>query len=149
MQNQAVESENNVAGLLRGGPILLFDGVCNLCNGAVQFILKRDAKGAFRFASLQSPVGQALLQFAGLPAEHISTLVLFENGQAYVRSDAALRIARHLKGGWLLLYGFIAVPRPVRDVVYNWIARNRYRWFGKQESCMMPSPEWKGRFLDV
>ncbi len=149
MQNQTIESENNITELLNGGPILLFDGVCNLCNGAVQFILKRDREGVFRFASLQSPTGQALLQHAGMPVDRISTLVLVENHKVWVRSDAALRLARHLSGAWPLLYGFIVIPRPLRDVVYDWVARNRYRWFGKQESCMMPAPEWKGRFVDV
>lgn len=138
-----------VAELLSGGPILLFDGVCNLCNASVQFILKRDPKAHFRFASLQSPVGQALSAHAGLPANEINTVVLFENGQPYLRSDAALRIARHLGSLWPLLYGFSIIPRAIRHAVYDWIARNRYRWFGKQESCMLPLPEWKNRFLDA
>lgn len=150
MTKQVVDQENNfTAGLINGGPILLFDGVCNLCNAAVQFILKRDRKGVFRFASLQSPVGQALLRHAGLPTGEISTVVLFENSQPYLRSEAGLRIARRLPGLWPLLYGLIVIPRPLRNRVYDWIARNRYRWFGKQESCLMPAPEWKARFIDV
>jgi len=150
MTTQAIDPENKVAvELLNGGPILLFDGVCNLCNAAVQFILKRDPKGVFRFASLQSPTGQALLNFAGLPTGEISTVVLFENGKPYLRSDAGLRIARRLGGLWPLLYGFILIPRVIRNYIYDWIARNRYRWYGKQESCLMPAPEWKGRFIDV
>ncbi|MDZ4681117.1 MAG: thiol-disulfide oxidoreductase DCC family protein [Saprospiraceae bacterium] len=150
MTKQAVELENNFsAELINGGSILLFDGVCNLCNASVQFILKRDSKGLFRFASLQSPTGQALLRFAGLPTGEISTVVLFENGKPYLRSDAGLRIARQLPGLWPVLYGLIVIPRPLRNWVYNWIARNRYRWFGKQESCLMPAPEWKARFIDV
>ncbi|NUN99300.1 MAG: thiol-disulfide oxidoreductase DCC family protein [Saprospiraceae bacterium] len=150
MTKQVVEPENNFdTGLLNGGPILLFDGVCNLCNASVQFILKRDRKGIFRFASLQSPTGQALLRFAGLPTDEINSTVLFENGTPYLRSDAGLRVVRRLSGGWPLLYGLIAVPRPLRNRIYDWIAHNRYRWFGKQESCLMPAPEWKSRFIDV
>jgi predicted DCC family thiol-disulfide oxidoreductase YuxK len=128
-------------------PILLFDGVCNLCNASVQFVLKRDTAGQFRFASLQSEAGQQLLgQFAKAPAD-FSTVVLIEKGQLFTKSDAALRVARRLPGLWPALYGFIFLPRFLRNGVYDWIARNRYRWFGKQEQCMLPRPEWKERFL--
>lgn len=150
MTNQAIEPENaTLTELLEGGPILLFDGVCNLCNASVQFILIRDAKALFRFASLQSPTGQALQKFVGLPVGEINTVILFEKGKPYLRSDAGLRIARLLPGLWPLLYGLIVIPRPLRHAVYDWIARNRYRWFGKQESCLLPTPEWKARFIDV
>lgn len=128
-------------------PIIYFDGVCNLCNGAVQFALKRDTKGVFRFAALQSDAGQHILDRVGLPREALKTIVLVEGDTIYTHSTAALRAARHLSGLWPLLYAFIVVPRPIRDGVYNWIARNRYRWFGRTEACMMPRPEWKGRFL--
>lgn len=127
--------------------VLLFDGVCNLCNSSVNFILARDPKAKFRFASLQSDEGQALLQeFEDRPSD-LSSVVLIEDGQLYARSDAALRVARQLSGGWPLLYAFIVLPRALRDAVYDWIARNRYRWFGKRDSCMMPSPELRSRFL--
>lgn len=127
--------------------VLLFDGVCNLCNSSVQFILARDPKAKFRFASLQSDEGQALLQeFEDRPSD-LSSVVLIEDGQLYTRSDAALRVARQLSGGWPLLYAFIVLPRALRDAVYDWIARNRYRWFGKRDSCMIPSPELRSRFL--
>lgn len=127
--------------------VLLFDGVCNLCNSSVQFILARDPKAKFRFASLQSDEGQELLQaFEDRPSD-LSSVVLIEDGQLYARSDAALRVARQLSGGWPLLYAFIVLPRALRDAVYNWIARNRYRWFGKRDSCMIPSPELRSRFL--
>lgn len=127
--------------------VLLFDGVCNLCNSSVNFILARDPKAKFRFASLQSDEGQALLQeFEDRPSD-LSSVVLIEDGQLYARSDAALRVARQLSGGWPLLYAFIVLPRALRDAVYNWIARNRYRWFGKRDSCMIPSPELRSRFL--
>lgn len=128
-------------------PVLLFDGVCNLCNGAVQFILKRDPKAVFRFASLQSETGQNLLAAYQLPIEVFDTLVLIDQKQAYTRSTAALRIARRMGGCWPLLAGLLIFPLPIRDAVYNWIARNRYRWFGKRESCMMPTPALKERFL--
>lgn len=128
-------------------PVLLFDGVCNLCNSSVQFIIERDPRAHFRFASLQSEEGQALLnRFEDRPAD-LSSVVLVQDGQLYSRSDAALRVARQLGRGWPLLYALIVVPRPIRDAVYNWIARNRYRWFGKKEACMIPSPDLKSRFL--
>lgn len=128
-------------------PVLLFDGVCNLCNSSVQFIIKRDPEGHFHFAALQSEKGQALLsQFPERP-KALSSVALVEDGRLFLRSDAALRVARKLGGGWPLLYGFIVLPRSLRDGAYNFIARNRYRWFGKQESCMLPRPEWKQRFL--
>lgn len=127
--------------------VLLFDGVCNLCNSSVNFILARDPKAKFRFASLQSDEGQELLQaFEDRPSD-LSSVVLIEDGQLYARSDAALRVARQLSGGWPLLYAFIVLPRALRDAVYDWVARNRYRWFGKRDSCMMPSPELRNRFL--
>jgi predicted DCC family thiol-disulfide oxidoreductase YuxK len=128
-------------------PILLFDGLCNLCNGSVQFILKRDPNGIFRFASLQSEEAEALLEQYEDKPESLDSVVLLEGEELYARSDAALRVARRLTGLWPLLYAFILIPRPIRDSIYNWIARNRYRWFGKQDQCMMPRPEWKHRFL--
>jgi predicted DCC family thiol-disulfide oxidoreductase YuxK len=127
--------------------ILLFDGVCNLCNSSVQFIVKRDEDAVFRFASLQSEEAQELLNsFEDKPSD-LSSVLLVEDGKLYARSTAALRAARRLSGAWPLLYGFIIIPRPIRDLVYNWIARNRYRWFGKKDQCMIPSPELKARFL--
>ncbi len=128
-------------------PVLLFDGVCNLCNSSVQFILRRDPSARFRFASLQSEEGQELLSRFSETPEDLSSVILIENGQLYARSEAALRVARRLSGLWPALYLFKIVPLPLRDAVYNWIARNRYRWFGKKEQCMMPRPEWKHRFL--
>lgn len=127
--------------------IILFDGVCNLCDKSVQFILKRDKKAYFRFAALQSDEGQERLKELGKDQSSFSSIVLMENGKVYEKSTAALRIARHLSGAWPLLYGFIIVPRFIRDAVYGWIAKNRYRWFGKKNHCMMPKPEWKERFL--
>ena len=127
--------------------LLLFDGVCNLCNGFVQFVLLRDPKGYFHFAPLQSDLGKETLRQANLPEEALSTVVLVEHGKVYTHSTVALRTVRHLSGLWPLLYVFVIVPRPIRDWVYNWVAQNRYRWFGKREACMMPRPEWKERFV--
>jgi len=128
-------------------PTVLFDGVCNLCNGAVNFILDRD-NGEFRFAALQSGAGRRLIEERGRSAEDLSTMVLIEGERVYTRSSAALRIARRLRAPWKWLYVFIIVPRPLRDAVYNLAARRRYRWFGKREECRMPTPELKGRFLE-
>lgn len=132
----------------QGHPVILFDGVCNLCNSSVQFVIRRDKKGSFRFASLQGRSGQQYLQQYHLPVDAFNSFVLIENNKVYTRSTAALRVARQLGGGWKLLYGFIVIPRFIRDAVYNLVAKNRYRWFGKKEACMIPSPELKARFLD-
>ena len=128
-------------------PILLFDGVCNLCNGFVQFMLTRDPEGIFQFASLQSEEGRSLLLEYGLDPEGMDTVVLIENGQAYTHSDVPLRVAPRLAGFWGWVSIFKYVPRSWRNAIYRWVAANRYRWFGKQESCIMPRPEWKERFL--
>ena len=124
--------------------IVLFDGVCNLCNGAVQFILARDPGGRFQFASLQSDAARRILS-GQVPAE---TIVLAEPRRVYTKSTAALRIARGLRFPWPLLSVFLLIPRPLRDLVYHWVARNRYRWFGKRDACLLPKPEFKNRFVD-
>jgi predicted DCC family thiol-disulfide oxidoreductase YuxK len=128
-------------------PILLFDGVCNLCNASVQWILKRDLKGQFRFASLQSEIGQQYLQKYRLESQHFDTAVLVSGEQIFLRSDAALEILRRIGGLWSLLYFFKIVPRPLRNAAYNLVARNRYKWFGYSEECMLPRTEWKEQFL--
>ena len=127
--------------------LILFDGVCNLCNSSVQFILLRDKKDRFRFASLQSDYGQSILKQYNLPTDKFNSLALVENGKIYQKSTGALRIARNLKGLWPMLYGFIIVPPFIRNLIYDIIAKNRYRWFGKKEECMLPRPEWKQKFL--
>jgi len=127
--------------------LILFDGVCNLCHSSVQFILLRDKKDRFRFASLQSDYGQSILKQYNLPTDKFNSLALVENGKIYQKSTGALRIARKLKGLWPMLYGFIIVPPFIRNLVYDIIAKNRYRWFGKKEECMLPRPEWKQKFL--
>jgi predicted DCC family thiol-disulfide oxidoreductase YuxK len=127
--------------------IVLFDGVCNLCNSSVQFVLKRDAADYFRFAALQSDTGQQLLQQSGLPTQHFSTFVFIKKGKYYTQSTAALKVAKRLNGLWPLLYAFIVVPPFIRNFFYRLIANNRYRWFGRQESCMIPTPELKAKFI--
>ena len=127
--------------------LILFDGVCNLCNSSVQFILLRDKKDRFRFASLQSDYGQSILKQYNLPTEHFDSLALVENGKLYKKSSGALRIARRLNSLWPMLYAFIIVPPFIRNFVYDFIAKNRYRWFGKKEECMLPRPEWRQKFL--
>jgi predicted DCC family thiol-disulfide oxidoreductase YuxK len=129
-------------------PIILFDGVCNLCNSSVQFVLKHDKEKLFRFASLQSEAGQVLLKKYQLPETNFNSFVLIKNSKAFVKSTAALMVAKELKGFIKILYIFIIVPAFIRNAVYNVIAKNRYKWFGKQESCMMPTPDLQSRFLN-
>lgn len=128
-------------------PILLFDGVCNLCDSLVQFVVERDAGATFRFASLQSPVGQALLEEYDLPTDGFDTFVLIEDDAAYTKSEGGLRAVRHFDGLYPLLGYFLAVPRPIRDRVYDFVASNRYSWFGKKDACMLPSEGVEERFL--
>lgn len=128
-------------------PVVLFDGVCNLCNGAVQTIIKRDKKQQFLFASLQSEAGQALLAKFNRPLTDFDSFVVVKGEKHYIKSTAALHVIREFGGVWRLLYGLIIVPRFIRDAVYNLIAKNRYRWYGKKDQCMIPTPELKARFL--
>jgi len=127
--------------------IILFDGVCNLCNSSVNFIIDHDKKNDFRFASLQSDAGQNLLKKFDLNTKDFDSIILVENGKHYERSSAVLKIVKEFPGLWKLLYVFIVVPPPVRDFVYDIIADNRYKWFGKKESCRVPTPELKEKFL--
>jgi predicted DCC family thiol-disulfide oxidoreductase YuxK len=131
----------------KGNAVVLFDGVCNLCNGAVQFVLRRDRHAAFRFASLQSNYAKDLMKRFGLIPGTLHSLLLYDNGVLYEKSDAALRIASYLKG-FSVLSAFKIVPRFIRDGVYDFVARNRYRIFGKRDECMIPTPETKGRFIE-
>lgn len=128
--------------------VILFDGVCNFCNSAVNFTIKRNKKGNIRFAPLQSEAGQKLLQQYNLPATDMESFVFIENDTAYKQSTAALKVCRHLRGLWPLCFGFMIVPRFIRDGMYNWIAKNRYKWFGVRQACMIPTPEVKARFLN-
>ena len=127
------------------GPILYFDGECNLCNRSVQFVIRHDAKKQFRFASLQSAAGKVVLQSFGGRAP--DSLILEYAGRYRVRSTAALYTLKFLGGAWSLLFVFIAVPPVLRDWIYDFISRHRYRWFGKRDQCMIPTPELRSRFL--
>ncbi|MEO7530686.1 MAG: thiol-disulfide oxidoreductase DCC family protein [Sediminibacterium sp.] len=129
-------------------PIIFFDGICNLCTGSVQFVIKHDSAHNFRFASLQSEVGQQLLLRYNLPTDQFGSFILFEEGTVYTKSSAALRVAKKLKGVWPALYVFMIVPTFIRNGVYNWVAKNRYNWFGKKEECWMPTPELKSLFIE-
>lgn len=137
-----------LAAVTADGPILLFDGVCNLCNGTVRFVARRDAGRRYRFCPLQSALGRALVDAHGGTAE-LDTIYLVEDGRLYDRSTAALRVLRGLRMPWPLLSAFLVVPRPVRDAVYNFIGRRRYRWFGRQDRCPLPDAGLAARFLGM
>src|SRR5690349_9411301 len=128
--------------------IVLFDGVCNLCSRSVQFILKRDHKDRFVFASLQSKKGQEIMRRFNLSTTKLDTFLLVRKGKIYNRSGAALRIARSLSGLWPLLYVFILIPPFIRNAVYKWISRNRYKWFGRTKQCWAPGSEYRKKFID-
>jgi len=127
--------------------IVLFDGICNLCNGLVRFIIKRDRTGKFKFASLQSEIGQHWLMKFGLAKNEFESFVLIRGDKYYIKSDAALKMLRELGGIWIVFYFFILIPRPVRDLIYDLIAKSRYRIFGKRDVCLIPTPELRERFL--
>lgn len=126
-------------------PLILFDGVCNFCNSSVNFIIEHDSRGVFKFAPLQSEIGQKYIEKFGL--NELDTVILIEDEKAYTHSTAALKIARRLDGIWSWAYAFIIIPRPVRDFFYKLFAKYRYRLFGKKDACMLPTPEIRARFL--
>jgi predicted DCC family thiol-disulfide oxidoreductase YuxK len=128
-------------------PVVLFDGVCNFCNASVNFLIRQDKKNVFRFAPLQSEYGQKLLETYQLPKKQLDSFVLIDNGKVYKSSNAGLRLYGKLPWYWKWTQLFWIVPRFIRDGVYNLIARNRYRWFGKKDSCMIPTPSVRNRFL--
>lgn len=127
--------------------IVVFDGICNLCNGAVNFIIARDTQCRFLFASRQGDIGRKILTDLGIDADDPETFVLVKQGRHFVKSDAALEIARDLNGAWRALRILAVIPRPLRDSFYDWLARNRYRLFGRRESCLLPTAELRNRFL--
>jgi predicted DCC family thiol-disulfide oxidoreductase YuxK len=127
--------------------IVLFDGVCNLCNAAILFIIKRDKNNRFKFAPLESDAGKELLSKHQIDPSQIDSIVLVSGDSAFAKAGAALRISKQLTGLWPLLYSLIIIPSFISDAVYDFIARNRYKWFGKKESCMIPTPELKSKFL--
>jgi len=128
--------------------ILLFDGVCNLCNGIVQFIIKRDPEGKIKFASLQSEIGKKLLIERGLPSKEFDSFVYIKDENYFLKSSAGLHVLKDLDGAWQIFYPLIILPRPLRDFVYDLNARSRYKIFGKRDKCMIPTPDLKERFLE-
>jgi predicted DCC family thiol-disulfide oxidoreductase YuxK len=141
------DGPNAAADAHADGPIVLYDGVCGLCDRSVQLILRNDRRGRFRFAALQSETGRALLERFGLPPEALDSVVLVEGGHAWRKSRAALRIARRMDAPWPLLWPLVIVPAAVADFFYDLLAKNRYRIFGKLDACMIPPPEVRARFL--
>jgi predicted DCC family thiol-disulfide oxidoreductase YuxK len=137
------------AGTVSPTLVVLFDGHCNFCSSVVNFLIDRDPRGRLKFAALQSEAGQRLLAAHGLPMPDVpDTMVFIEGDRAHVRSDAALATTKYLSGLWPLVRVGFVVPRFVRDAVYKVVATNRYRWFGKTESCRIPTPALRARFLD-
>jgi predicted DCC family thiol-disulfide oxidoreductase YuxK len=128
-------------------PVILFDGVCNLCSSSVQFILKRDKEKKFLFASLQSDYGQKILQQFKLPVDNFNSFILYQDGKIFIKSTGVLKMFSQLKG-WKWMKVFWIVPKFIRDAVYSLIANNRYKWFGKKNECWLPTPDLKARFLD-
>ncbi|MGB0788754.1 MAG: thiol-disulfide oxidoreductase DCC family protein [Marinirhabdus sp.] len=127
--------------------VILFDGVCNLCNASVNFVIRHDPNDVFRFAALQEGVGQQYIKKHAIDTSKTDSIILIDGERAYVKATAALRIARHLNGAWPLLYSFMILPKPIRNRVYDLVARNRYKWYGKRESCTIPTPELQRKFL--
>jgi predicted DCC family thiol-disulfide oxidoreductase YuxK len=142
-----VQKESLPPGVTPEGCVVLFDGVCNLCNGWVRFLIARDRQARLRLASVQSDAGKAILAACGLPTEEYNTMVFLEKGRAYVKSTAFLRVVRYFPWPWPLLSAGLLVPRPIRDWLYDRVALNRYALFGRQEVCMVPTPEIRNRFL--
>jgi predicted DCC family thiol-disulfide oxidoreductase YuxK len=130
-----------------GNPVILFDGECNLCDGTVQFIIRHDRRKQFQFAALQSKAGQRLAPDDTGAEGELKSIVLVEDGILHRESTAALRIARRMNFPWPLLYGFIILPPFIRNAVYKFIAHNRYKWFGKKDSCLIPTGDLRARFL--
>ena len=128
--------------------LVLFDGVCNLCNDSVKFLIKRDKKKKFRYASLQSNIGQKVLWEIDLDPKKTDSIVFLAEGATFTKSTAALRIAKSLGGIWSILEVLLLIPAPIRNLVYDVIAKNRYKCYGKKEECMVPKPEWKELFVD-
>jgi len=141
-------TNNNSMTIPSGKKIILFDGVCNLCNSSIQFVINHDKKNQFIFGSFQGKEGQKYLQQYNLPSGNFNSFMLIEDEKLYTESTAALRVCRHLGGGWGLLYVFVIVPKFIRDGIYGIVARNRYNWFGKKEVCWLPTAGLKDKFLD-
>lgn len=133
--------------LAPGETVVLFDGVCRLCNGWARFLIRFDHRQRVRMATVQSPEGQALLAWAGLPLDRFDTMAVIRDRHCWLRSDAFFEVLRQLPGGWPLLGVFRLLPVRLRDIGYDWIARNRYRWFGQYDQCLLPTADHQRRFL--
>lgn len=133
---------------MSNNPVIFFDGVCNLCNASVQFIIEHDKRKYFQFTALQGNYAKAIVPELEANANQLNSILLLEGGKIYQKSTAALKIAKKLSGFWPFIYGFIVIPKFIRDWVYDLIAKNRYKWWGRQESCWVPTPELKSRFYD-
>jgi predicted DCC family thiol-disulfide oxidoreductase YuxK len=129
------------------GAIVLFDGVCNFCNASINFVIEHDKHGYFKFAPLQSEIGEKMIAKHQIDTFETDSVILVEDGKAFTHSDAALGIAKHLDGIWSWARVFKVIPRPIRDVAYKFIAKNRYRIFGRRDACMVPTPDVRARFL--
>ena len=127
--------------------VILFDGVCNFCNNAVNFVIKRDKQAAIMFTPLQSDTGKELAKQYGIPVDDLQSFIFIEKGTAFNRSTAALKVCKYLNAAWPFCYAFLIVPVFIRDGIYNWIAKNRYKWFGQKNECMIPTPDVRARFL--
>ena len=133
----------------KGKKIVLFDGVCNFCNSSVNKIIKNDKHNVFLFAPLQSDTGKKIIEFLQIDTSKIDSIILYEPSSAYyIKSEAALKIAKEFSGIWKVLQIFTLLPKQLTNIVYDFVARNRYKWFGKKESCMIPTPEMKAKFLN-
>jgi predicted DCC family thiol-disulfide oxidoreductase YuxK len=139
--------DRDITSAAAGGPVMLFDGVCNLCSASVRFAIARDPQARLRFAAVQSPLGQAFLARQGLPLDVYESFYFVEDGVVYEKSTAWLRMVRYLSRPWPWFRAFAAVPRWLRDPVYSFVARNRYRWFGRREVCLVPDAEIAARFI--
>lgn len=128
--------------------IILFDGVCNLCNNAITFVIQRDRKDVFVYAPLQSKAGELLAKQHNIDTNKVDSIILIKNQKTFTKSTAALRIAQNLSGLWPALVAFLIIPPFIRNWVYDYVAKNRYKWFGKKDACMIPTPELKAKFLD-
>lgn len=150
IQNQEIETTPKVdfQEVAKNKTVVLFDGVCNLCNSAINFVIDHDKNNNFYFASLQSEFGQALLTHFGKNTDDFDSMIVYENGKIKTKSTAALRIAAGLSGGWKFFSIFKIVPAFLRNAVYNLIAKNRYKWFGKKNECRIPTPELKAKFIE-
>lgn len=133
---------------MKSSKIVLFDGICNLCNSSVQLIIQNDSKNLFQFASLQSDFGQKFLQKNNLPHDAFTSILLIDGDKFYTKSEAALRIGKELKGIYKVSGILLWIPKFIRDFVYDFIAKNRYKWYGKRDSCWIPTEELKQKFLD-